>query len=155
MDGRIQPDATGQLWVDCSASRRQQTANSATLVVYIPCWGLPQLNLLFLNEYNHFRMWKNTRFSVLMQTETRGIQRKFCAQPSRRPADRTQSTFRSSESLMHRWYFRRHVRQTLRDGGENRSPEAANLRGLCISVRNSTPLDHPIAFGLTRYLHSF
>lgn len=31
--------------------------------------------------------------------------------------------------MKYRWYSRRHVRQSLRDGGENRSLGGANLRG--------------------------
>ena len=61
--------------------------------------------------------------------KTTGKKYVFDANRFLQPAEPTRSTYCSSESLTHRWYSRRHVRQPLRDGGENRSLEAANLRG--------------------------
>lgn len=50
------------------------------------------------------------------------------------PADRTQSPQRCGESSIPHWYSLRHVRQSLRDESENRSPEDANLRGFAFCI---------------------
>jgi hypothetical protein len=86
-------------------------------------------NLTF-NEPLHDRLGYNPEDQKIRQLRVFYTPVWFvCCPPCGILLNEQQATFRNSEYPIQHWYSCRHVRQTLRDGGENRSPEAANLRG--------------------------